>query len=251
MKIKDIYDFLDSIAPFKTSLDWDNSGFLVGNINDEFKSGLVCLDITDNIVDECVKKHCNLIISHHPVIFNRLHRVTSDMTVYKLIKNDINVICLHTNLDLSKIGVNFVLALALNLSNLSFNNNLESIGLIGQLDNQLTPIDFIRLVKNKLSCNKLSFVPGNKQIKTVAVCGGSGANFLFELIDKNIDAYVTSEIKYNIWLEAKKANITLVDAGHFNTENLVCSHLVNILNKYLNSNRFEVAENNINIIESI
>ena len=252
IKIKDIYNFLDSVAPFNTSLDWDNSGFLIGNIDEEFKSGLVCLDITNEIIDESIQKNCNLIISHHPIIFDKLSKITKDMLVYKLIKNNINIISLHTNLDLSETGVNFVLAKALELKNI--NNSFGSFILVGTLEKSMSPIELAKFVKDKLFCKKLSFVSGSKKIKTVAVCAGSGSSFFEDIknnINNNIDAYVTSEIKYNIWLEAKRLCFTLVDAGHFNTENLVCRHLVNILNKYFDLDKFKTAEKNIDIIEVI
>ena len=340
MKIKDIYLFLDSLAPFKTALKWDNSGFLIGNINDEFKGGLICLDITDDIIDECLSKNFNLIITHHPVIFNKLNKITSDMLVYKLIKNNLNVISLHTNLDMAETGVNFVLAKTLNLFDLKtlsletegfyyklsifspikhfdtikqnilkfgasikniielgrqaipfyndtikidafinpdninniINNLIEaypddkpiyeinkiydktnflSLGLIGSLKNSYTPKAFAEFVKEKLNCKKISYISGNKDIKTVAVCSGSGSDLFKNTLNKDIDAYITSEIKHNIWLEAKRAGLTLLDAGHFNTENIICLFLSEKLNCNFKTNNFYVAENNIYIIEII
>ena len=119
MQLISIYNFLNSLAPFNLACNWDNSGFLIGDINAYFQNCLICLDVTDKIIDECIEKKCNLIISHHPIIFNKLKKITSDMLVYKLVKNDINVVSLHTNLDIASQGVNFVLANKLNLSNLS------------------------------------------------------------------------------------------------------------------------------------
>ena len=119
IKIKNIYEFIDSFAPFKDSMDFDNCGLLVGNINSEVNNVLVALDITNEVVEEAKKLGANLIISHHPVIFKPIKKIMSDSVVYNLIKNDIAAICAHTNLDMAEdTGVNTCLANALELKNL-------------------------------------------------------------------------------------------------------------------------------------
>lgn len=342
MKIENIYNYLDSIAPFSTAFDWDNCGLLIGNIKDQFKKCLICLDVTPEIIDECIDKDCNLIISHHPIFnphFCQIKKISSEMLIYKLIKYDINVICLHTNLDMAKTGINYLLAKKLNLYNLSplrtessgfsykisifipkeyeykfkyditnigakikkvstpnlnnqseSNNNLIkivaivncndinniinhiinsfpnikikpeikkvyddsnflSLGLKGSLIEPSSPLDFVSKTKKTLSCKKISYIPGNKNIKTVAVCSGAGSDLIKEVIHYNIDAYVTAEIKYNVWLEAKRLALTLIDAGHYNTETIICEYLSKILNDHFKTDKFSVAQKNIDIIQ--
>lgn len=364
MKIMEIHSYLNSLAPFNTALSWDNSGLLVGSMDDDFTGGLICLDVTDEIIKEAIAKKYNLIISHHPIIFNKLSKVTADMLVYKLIKNNINVISLHTNLDIAKDGVNFALAKKLDLKQLSslftdveetkafnyklvvfvplshqdrvkesifkagagsigdyeeccftskgkgefkpvgaakpftgavdtlevtdeikiealvvpeyinsvinamlqahpyeepayefykiYNNySCVSLGLVGDLNKEYSPVDFATMVRNQLNCKKVSYIIGNKNIKRVAVCGGSGADFIQNAIYKNADAYITSEIKHSVWLKAKRLGLTLMDAGHFNTENVIVPDLTNKLNEHFNTILFSVAENNVDIVEVI
>lgn len=252
MKIIDVYNFLNSIAPFSLAMSWDNCGLLIGNKLDEVHKALVCLDVTDTIIDECVLKKCNLLISHHPIIFNGLKSIESDTLVYKLIKNNINAISLHTNLDIAQHGVNYALANTLELDDCqALSSDVDSIGLVGRLKSSYNPNELAKFVKKRLNCKKISYISGHKNIHTVAVCGGAGANMTKLVIHKNIDAYITSEIKYNIWLEAKTAGLTLIDAGHFNTENPVCDVLVKHLNNYFKTDNFNVAQNNIDIIEAI
>lgn len=253
--IKNIFDFLDSIAPFDSCCSWDNSGLLVGNMTDQFTKGLVCLDVTDEIIEECIEKYCNLIISHHPVIFDKLSKITSDSLIYKLIQNKLNVICLHTNLDMAKNGVNFVLANVLNLTNLtglnSNDNSAEFIALIGKLQAPMNSCNLAKFVKEKLRCQRVSYISCDKIVNTVAVCGGAGSSFFKQVASLKIDSYITSEIKHSIWLEAKQKNITLIDAGHFNTENVICDDLAQRLNNQFGKNKFQTAQNNKNIINFV
>ena len=95
--VKDIYNFIDSIAPFNTQEEWDNSGLLVGNENAEVTKILFALDATSDVVDQAIKFGANLIITHHPVIFKAVSDVLSDSLIYKLINNNISIICAHTN----------------------------------------------------------------------------------------------------------------------------------------------------------
>ena len=110
-KIIDIYKEIDKVAPFNTAAEFDNVGLLIGSFDTEVKKALLALDVTSEVINEAINIGANLIITHHPVIFNPLKRIREEDAVYKLIKNDIAVISVHTNLDLAlNYGVNFTLA---------------------------------------------------------------------------------------------------------------------------------------------
>ncbi|MEG3006515.1 MAG: Nif3-like dinuclear metal center hexameric protein [Oscillospiraceae bacterium] len=117
MKVKEILRAIDSFAPFKTAEKWDNSGLLMGDENADVKNVLIALDVTSDVIDDAVKQKCNLIITHHPVIFDPITKISVNDIQYKLIKNDINIISAHSNLDMSPVGINAELAKAIGLQN--------------------------------------------------------------------------------------------------------------------------------------
>lgn len=121
MKIKEITNYLESIAPLAYQESYDNSGLIVGNKNDEVKGVLVCLDSTEEIVEEAIENGCNLIVAHHPIVFGGLKKITGknyvERTIIKAIKNDIAIYAIHTNLDNVIVGVNGKIGEKLGLTN--------------------------------------------------------------------------------------------------------------------------------------
>lgn len=222
--IKDILNYTETIAPLSTQAPWDNSGLLVGSPDLKVSKVLLCLDITKSVVAEAKKLGCELIISHHPVIFSPLKSVESDSVIYQLVKNDIAALCLHTNLDISEnVGVNECLAKALKLRDTTLYP--EDFLCVGTLEKQMTDCEFAQHVKQALNCNGVRFTNG-KNIKTVAVCSGAGSDAV-ELNDKyNFDAFVTGELKHHHFIYANEHSICAVEAGHFNTEDVVINPLL-------------------------
>lgn len=230
-KVKDIFRFMDKIAPFEKSMKFDNCGLLIGDINNEVKKVLVALDVTKNVVKEAVELGVNLIISHHPVIFNALKKIKFGSIPDLICKNNINVICAHTNLDVADKGVNFHLAKSLglkNLTSLAYEDDLP-IGLVGNLDAELADKEFALHVKKSLNCSGIRYTKSERKIKKVAVCSGTGGEFYEKAYLKGADALVTGEIKHSQILAANELPIMIVDAGHFKTENVVVEPLKNEL----------------------
>ncbi len=231
IKVKNIYEFLNKIAPFEKAMDFDNSGLLVGNLETDVKKILLSLDITPEICDEAKKLNANLIISHHPVIFKPFKSIDFKNSVSKLIKYEINAICAHTNLDVAEKGVNFHLASTLGLENFSplIDSHGLPLGMIGTLDTLLRPEELALLVKNKLSCQGVRYTEGKSLISKVAVSSGSGGNLVEAAKINGADAFVTGEIKHSQILTANNLGITVIDAGHFKTENVIISPLQHTL----------------------
>lgn len=243
--IKEIIDFTETFAPLNTAMDFDNVGLLVGDENTSISKAIVCLDITKEVVKEAKEKNAQLIISHHPVIFNGLKHISQNDIPYMLIQNNLSALCLHTNLDLStKFGVNTCLANSLELENIQYfmDRDKEICLAIGELENSLSEYDFANLVKKNLDCKGLRYTELNKTIKKVAVSSGAGGSEIYFAKSKGADILVTGEIKHNQILDANSMGLSIVDAGHFKTENVVVLPLVKKLSEEFPETVFDVSD---------
>lgn len=239
IKIKDVVAIADKYAPFDTQAEFDNSGFLVGDKDKEIKKALCCLDITEEVIDEAKANDCELIISHHPVIFAPLKKVHSDSIVYKMIKNDIAALCLHTNFDRANVyGVNQKLADTLSLQDTVL--YAEDFLCVGTLSEEMSDSDFAEFVKRQLSAEAIKFTPnGGKMIKNVAVSSGAGSESVELFKQYSFDALVTGELKHHHLLFAKENSLCAVEAGHFETENIAISSIVSMLRQDISENELE------------
>ncbi len=242
--VKDIYSFLDSIAPFSTSAPWDNTGLLVGDENKNVKKVMISLDVTDDLIDQATKEKVDLVITHHPVIFDPVKSVTSDTLLYKAVSSGLSFISSHTCLDIAKDGVNDCLANAVGIKNIE--SIEEDVFLkLGEIEEK-SEDEFVAILKDKLSCNVLYNSTGNK-IKKVAFCSGSGGD-LWELAKEiEADALLTGEAKYHEFLDASFNNISIFACGHFETEVVVIDMLREKLEKEFKTIKFLKA-NQKNII---
>lgn len=231
-----IYDAIDQLAPFWLTMDFDNTGILVGDRNREIACALLALDCTPAVVEQARQLGAQLIITHHPVIFHPLKRVNEDAVVYQLIRSDIAVISAHTNLDIAQGGVNDALASAIGLRDcrgLELLNEQTGawLGRIGTLPEPLFPESFAAHVKSCLNAASVKFAATPRAIRTVALCSGSGADCLDAAISAGADALLTSEVKQHEYLAATAADISIFDAGHFDTEDIVIEPLRDYLAK--------------------
>mgnify|MGYP003291401449 CR=1 FL=1 len=163
--VNDIYNYIDSIAPFDTQEEWDNSGLLVGDKNTEVTKILFALDVTSDIINQAVECGAELIVTHHPIIFKPVSDVLSDSLIYKLIKNNISIICAHTNYDKAIDGVNDILCYTVGFD--KFKKVDNTFLNIAEFDCAMSVDDFANLVKNKL-CGSVRFNSINKIIKKMS-----------------------------------------------------------------------------------
>ena len=231
-----IYDAIDRLAPFWLTMDFDNTGILVGDRNREVSCALRALDCTPAVVEQAKQLGAQLIVTHHPVIFHPLKRVNEDAVVYQLIRSDIAVISAHTNLDIAQGGVNDALASAIGLRDcrgLELLNEQTGawLGRIGTLPEPLSPEAFAAHIKACLNAASVKFSAAPRVIRTVALCSGSGADCLDAAISAGADALLTSEVKQHEYLAAAAAGISIFDAGHFDTEDIVIEPLRDYLAK--------------------
>lgn len=223
--VKDIYDFINRIAPFDTQEPWDNSGFLVGDEKQEVSSVMLALDATESIVDEASEKGCSLIVTHHPVIFGKLSEFHPGNVAYYAAKKNISIISAHTCLDLADGGVNDCLAEALGLSNIGKCCDESGLLRIGELEREYTLDELIPVISERLGAEGIKYTPASGTIRRIAVCGGSGAEFYADAFASGADAYVTANVKHNYFMEFRRFGLCVIDAGHFSTENTVIKPL--------------------------
>ena len=251
MTVNDILSRLDEWYPLSLQLDFDNAGLLVGDRTAQVRRCLIALDITDEVIDEAIAYGAQLIVSHHPLIFTAQKTVLSDDLVggkiTKLVKNDIAAVCMHTNLDIADGGVNDALIRALGCEPTDSVDEY-GCGRIGEYAQPLPFDDFLVKCKTALSANGLRYVSSGRPVKRLAVLGGAGGGCVKDAAAKGCDTYVTSDIKYNAFLDAKELGINLIDADHFCTENVVVPVLYERLKSEFPDVEFKISETHKQII---
>ncbi len=212
--ITDIYNLLEQNAPKILAQSWDNVGLLVKTNTVDIKNVLVALDITPEVVKEAQELNCQLVVSHHPVIFSGLKTLSDTDVCAQLYLKGISAICMHTNLDAANGGVNDVLANMLNITQTEV--FAEGCGRIGSVE-PITAEDLAKLCKDKFGAG-VRCAKADKIIKRLAVVGGSGGGCFEEALNLGADALVTGEAGHHHALDAKRLGITLIAAGHHATE---------------------------------
>ena len=240
--VREIYQYLDGRAPFALQMEFDNAGFLVGRGDRQVTKLLVSLDITEEVAAEAVELGCQLIVSHHPVIFHPAKSVTDSdptgRTLLALAEHGVAAICAHTNLDAVAGGVNDALAQRLDLTGLELlsqdgvdeSGRPYGIGRVGTASGvPMYAPAFAAFVKERLGANGVRFVDARRPVRRVAVGGGACADMMRDALALGCDTFVTADVKYNGFLDAKALGLNLIDAGHYPTEQVV----VPVLAKWL------------------
>ena len=218
--VADILTFLDTLAPAQLKMDWDNVGLLCGSKSTAVSKILVALDPFEGVCQEAVELGAELIVTHHPLIFQAARSITDETSIGRsiqlLCRQGISAINAHTNLDIAPGGVNDVLAEKLGLQNIA---TCEG-GLLRQGEVAEQPLEtFLASVKNQLGCQGLRYVDSGKPVCKVAVGGGSCASEMPVALAAGCDTFVTADVKYNQFWDAQDSGLNLIDAGHFHTEN--------------------------------
>jgi dinuclear metal center YbgI/SA1388 family protein len=238
MKISQITGILEEYAPLCLQEDFDNSGLQVGDISGELQGILLCLDVTEAVLDEAIQLGCNLIISHHPLLFKPIKSLTGrsyiERCVIKACKNNLVIYASHTNMDNAYGGVNYHLAGKIGLQNVralspkADHRTSEACstgqwsgagsGIIGELPFPEDEASFLQKLKITFNPEKIqhSSLTG-KMIRRVAMCGGSGAFLIPEAIAREADIFVTGEAKYNDYFDVEN-RILLAVIGHYESE---------------------------------
>ena len=237
MTVRELYERLTERIPEELSEEWDNDGIMCSaNDSAEVSRVLVSLDVTDEIVDYAEKNGFDTIISHHPLIFRPLKRVSSDChiarKVMRLLSAGISVLSFHTRLDKVKGGVNDCLARLLGLTDVQPLGD-DCLGRIGRLDCDMMGFDeFSARVKSTLRAEHIIISDSYNPVYTVAVVGGDGKDYLKDALEAGADTFVSGRISYNIMEEAAEMGVNLIEAGHYATEFPVTGFLANLVRKY-------------------
>ncbi|MBR4695779.1 MAG: Nif3-like dinuclear metal center hexameric protein [Selenomonadaceae bacterium] len=230
VKCQEIMDIMERIAPRRLAEEWDNPGLLVGSPSQEIRKILVCLDVSDAVVEKAVRIGADMIVSHHPLIFKPIRKLRTDLPLgrrlQKLLAHDIAVLAAHTNLDIAEGGVNDVLAERIGLESLEpfvvTGRDGETAGSLGRIGRLAVPLpigEFALRVKDALPVSHVRLISaGDRPVSKVAICSGSGAEFVGKAASLGADAYVTGDVRYHDAQHAVERGMHVIDAGHFGTE---------------------------------
>lgn len=249
MEMQKILQVLEDIAPRELAEDWDNPGLLIGSPYRDVKKILICLDVDNRIIDFACENKIDLIISHHPIIFNAIKHIRFDLPlgkrIEKLIRNEIMIFSAHTNLDAAHGGVNDVLAERLELTRTEpFAEHLGRIGFVEKISVK----DFADRVKKNLNADHIRLITAdeNRKISKIAVVSGAGAEFIDEAAELNAEMFVTSDVRYHQAQHAFELGLNLIDAGHFYTEfpivHALSERLKNIFSQEIFNRSVEIIE---------
>lgn len=259
MKISKVVDTLERFAPLPLQEDYDNAGLQVGLTEAEVSGVLLCLDVTENVVDEALAKGCNLIVSHHPLIFRRLSCISDrdyvQRTVMKAIINGVAIVAMHTNLDNASGGVNFKMAEKLQLRNVCFLGSLRQYkdlsyasGVVGELSQPIHAKEFISLLKGvfHVECVQHNQLLA-RDIRKIALCGGAGSFLLGDAVAAGADAFITGEMHYHEFF-GHEQEIQIAVIGHYQSEQYTSELLFSIIEKECSGVVCHLAETNTNPI---
>lgn len=238
MKVKDIVNVIERTAPLKIQDEWDNSGLQVGFLGSEVSKVLVCLDVTEAIVEEAAAQGCQMIVSHHPLIFRPLTQV-GDTTyqqrcVVRALAGGIAVYSAHTSLDNAPEGVNKRIADSIGLNDLEWLQPKEGLdagsGVLGLLPEAIPDTEFLKRLKSifQVECLRHS-EPCGKPVQKVALCGGAGSFLMRDAIRKGADCFITGEFHYHDYFE--NDGMLLAELGHYQSESCTIGLLADILAK--------------------
>lgn len=242
MKIKDITDVIERFAPLAYQESYDNAGLIVGRPDDEVRQALLAVDVTDEVLDEAEREGCDLVITHHPIVFHPLKRFNSaDMVqrcVERAIRCGIALYACHTNLDSAPEGMSWRLAALLGIGELSVLQPSEGdpragFGVVGELPEPLPTVEFLRRMQQRLGVKVVRHSDlVSVQVRRIALCTGAGASLMADARRAGADLYVTADLKYNDFM-FPDGEFVVADIGHFESEYCAIELLFEVLSKNL------------------
>lgn len=243
MKLREVISVIEEFAPLSIQEKWDNSGIQIGSPDQEVHSALIALDCTEKLIEEAAQKGCDLVITHHPLLFGGVRRISGEdptgSAILAAARHGIAVYAAHTTSDKVIGGVSWAMAEKLGLKDvriLETDGHLPSgdapagLGAIGELPHEMEAREFIGFVKKAfgLSCIRTS-APVQVPIRTVAVCGGSGASLMEKAMEEGAQVFLTADLSYHRFFTP--AGFMVADMGHFESEVAIVDIFFSLLRK--------------------
>ncbi len=230
--VSDIYAAIDAFAPFSSCEGFDNVGILVGNGSQPVGNCLITMDVTHEAIREAVQKNCQLMLTHHPVIFHPMKRIPFDSVQGELLSAHIAVLSAHTNMDKAPGGVNRILAKIIGLTDFTAFPDDDCAG-TGNLPFE-APVDAETLAAHLakvLSLQGMRLYDSGKKLKKAALCCGGGGSYVHEAIEAGADVLISGDFKHDQVVDAGNAGMSCIDCGHFETER----HFLTLMEKLLSA----------------
>lgn len=242
MKISQITEVIERFAPLGWQESYDNAGLIVGRPDDEVHKALLAVDVTEEVLDEAEAEGCDIVLTHHPIIFHALKRFNSadpvQRCVERAIRSRIALYACHTNLDSAPEGMSWRLAEILGVGNLRVLQPSEAgegvgFGVVGELPEAVDTVEFMQFIRRKLGVKVVRYSDtATSAVRRVAVCTGAGASLIGDARRAGADIYITADLKYNDFMTPDKV-LTVADIGHFESEYCAIELLFDILSKNL------------------
>lgn len=245
MKVKDIIDVIEQCVPLSAQESYDNAGLIVGDTDAQISSALLCVDVTQEVLDEAISVGAGLVISHHPIIFNSIKRLTDSNYVERIVaralRNGVALYAAHTNLDAIRGGMSYRLADILGVKNVELlapsrgEGSDIGFGVVGELEYELDTVEFMQFIKRRLNLTIVRHSDVTVQrVKRIALCTGSGASLIGVAKGAAADIYIAADFKYNDFMEAD-SSIVVADIGHFESEYCAIDLLYDIITKKIST----------------
>lgn len=249
VKLSDIFNIMEEIAPMSLAESWDNIGLQIGNPEEELQGVMLALDASIEAVEDAANSGFNLLLTHHPLFFSPLSSININSPSGKLIeasiKKSVSIFSSHTNLDSVSGGVSDMLADLLELGNREpiepANASGEGLGRMGTLSKALSIEEIVTILKKKLSAKNVGVIGDtNMRVNKVALCGGSGGSLIGAASRLGADLFISGDIKYHQAREAEELALPVIDVGHFSSEKIAIDGLKNILKAKLKKRGIKV-----------
>lgn len=243
MQSKDVITILEELSPVSYAEDWDNVGLLAGRRDKEVRSVLLALDATDEVIEQAVRQDVSMLVTHHPMLFHPVSRVTTEdfigRRLYRLIQKDICYYAMHTNFDVMGMADAAADELCLKdrqVLDITYEDEIakEGIGRFGRLPGIMTLAECAAYVKERFDLKSVRiFGDADTELEWAAVCPGSGKSYIKKAVKMGADVYITGDIDHHSGLDAVEQSMCIIDAGHFGLEHIFVPYMKEYLERKL------------------